>query len=330
MHIKDISMRFFPVLLISLLLMSCSHEKLIFVEKNDEAGFHYPYYLFISDGASEEDSPVLIVEPNNSGFVSDDFQKHAEKAKRTATKDFYLGNYMARKLNYPLLVPVFPRPESNWKIYAHALDRDVILQKGNDLERIDLQLIAMIDDARKRLSQLNHSTNEKILITGFSASGTFVNRFSLIHPDFIMAAAAGGVNGLLMLPVGQLEGKELNYPIGINNFKQLFGYDFDTASFRKVPMFLFMGELDTNDAIPYEDGYDPDERDLVFTVLGEKMQPDRWNKCINIYKEKGINAEIKTFSGTGHEHTDLIKEEILSFFRNCMKAEPENALADRE
>ncbi len=64
------------------------------VQKN---GFNYPYFLFIPEGTALHEKSVLIVEPNNSGFADDDLTKHIEKAERTATKDFYIGNYVAKK-----------------------------------------------------------------------------------------------------------------------------------------------------------------------------------------------------------------------------------------
>ncbi len=90
---------------------------------------------------------------------------------------------MAEKLKYPLLVPVFPRSHTDWKTYTHALDRDVICKRNSPLERIDLQLLAMIKDAKTKLASSGYPTKDKFLMTGFSASGTFVNRFALIHPD---------------------------------------------------------------------------------------------------------------------------------------------------
>jgi|GEM_PF-6285344 len=47
---------------------------------------------------SAENEQVLIMEPNNSGFADDDLQKHTEKAQRTASREFYTENYVARKL----------------------------------------------------------------------------------------------------------------------------------------------------------------------------------------------------------------------------------------
>jgi len=114
------------VLLFALLvIVSCTERisggKTLLVETDSEKGFNYPYYLFIPDHIAEDEALTLIVEPNNSGFVSDDMDKHLGKALRIATRDFYIGNYIARNLLLPLLVPVFPPSESEWKIYTHVV-----------------------------------------------------------------------------------------------------------------------------------------------------------------------------------------------------------------
>lgn len=318
--IQRSSVLYFGIIAISILLGSCSegvkNGELIFTEARPENGFNFPYFLFIPDKLSTEKELVLIVEPNNSGFADDDLQKHIEKARRTASREFYTGNYVARKLGYPLLVPVFPRTRTNWKIYTHAFDRDIARQKNNELERIDLQLLAMVEDAQNKLAEMGFQLNDKFLMTGFSASGSFANRFTAVHPEKIMATAAGGINGLLILPLEKLENDSLNFPLGVNDFQDLFGKPFNAKAFKNTPQFLFMGELDDNDAIPYEDGYDLDERELVFKLLGEEMQPARWQNCREIYEQENVNATVKTFPGIGHEQPEAMKDEIVEFFKN--------------
>jgi hypothetical protein len=318
-----------PIVLYLLFLISCSSEikngELIYNERDRAEGFNFPYLLFIPDDMQPENELVLIVEPNNSGFASDDFKRHLEKAERTASRDFYIGNYVARKLKYPLLVPVFPRPETDWKIYTHAYDRDLALQKGNELERLDLQLLAMIDHAKEKLSEKGYTINEKFMMTGFSASGTFVNRFSAIHPERVFAYAAGGINGLVILPLEELDGEVLPFPVGVHDFQPLFGKPFNAADFKNTPQFIFMGENDDNDAILFNDGYEEYERQLIFRLLGEKMQPDRWQNCREIYSKENVAAEIITVMDMGHEQPEFIKNEIVDFFRiRIMKSQNNN------
>lgn len=315
------TLAFFFLLALVSVLTGCSGPKggeLIFVEPEKGDEFNFPYFLFIPEDVPHNEERSLVVEPNNTGFVDDDLQLHIEKAERTASLDFYIGNHVARNLDLPLIVPVFPRGKTNWKIYTHALDRDVMVQKGNQLERIDEQLISMFRDARERLDKMGIRTKEKMLLTGFSASGSFANRFTVMHPNIVFAVAAGGLNGLLMLPLDSLENEPLNYPVGINDLKELTGKEFSGDSFRETPQFYFMGALDDNDAIPYSDAYDEPEREQIYRLLGHEMMPGRWNRCKEIYKSSGVNAIIRTYDGIGHGHPEDVKDEITGFFREVM------------
>ena len=304
-------------LLLLWLFAGCSSSidgELLFIEPDEGDPFNFPYFLYIPDDISPEKNAFLVIEPNNSGFADDDLQKHIDKAERIATRDFYLGNYLARNLNVPLLVPVFPRRQTEWKIYTHALDRDVMIQKDSPLERLDLQLIEMFNHARFKLNDKGIVSEEKFLLTGFSASGTFANRFTIIHPDKVKAVAAGGLNGLLMLPLDSLSGIGLKFPLGTSDLTDISDRDFQKELFIQTPQFYYMGELDDNDAIPYEDAFDQDEREHIYFLLGREMLTERWNRCREIYNEYGVNATIKTFSSVGHENPELIKEEVLEFF----------------
>ncbi|MBW6480945.1 MAG: hypothetical protein K0B37_16055 [Bacteroidales bacterium] len=307
------------LVLASLLLASCNERfaggEIHLIDKVPEKGFKYPYYLFIPDNIADDAAMTMIVEPNNSGFASDDLDKHIEKAQRIATLDFYTGNYVARNLQLPLLVPVFPRSESEWQIYTHALDRDVMLQKDTDTERLDLQLLAMVEDARERLMEMGYKTDEQFFITGFSASGTFANRFTGLHPGKVKAVAAGGINGLLFLPLEEINETKLTYPVGTFDFQEVFGKTFNAAAFKEIPQFYFMGALDDNDAIPFDDAFDQPEREVIYQILGREMQPLRWENCQRIYNTEGVNAQFRTYEGIGHEQPDNVKDDILEFFK---------------
>nr|WP_319511036.1 hypothetical protein [uncultured Draconibacterium sp.] len=309
---------FFLVVLIA----GCKNHggELIFVEPRETDAFQFPYFLFIPNGVTEKEKTFVIVEPNNSGFADDDLQKHVEKAERTATIDYYLGNYVARKLKCPLMVPVFPRSKTNWKVYTHALDRDVMLQKQPPLQRIDLQLIEMFKHAQTILNDKDILSHDQFLLTGFSASGTFANRFTLLHPAYVRAVAAGGLNGLLMLPEAELEQDTLNYPIGTNDMEKLTGSAFQKDRFLKTPQFYFMGQLDDNDAVPYDDAFSQAEREQIFNLLGEEMQPERWNNCRQLYKASQVNADIRLYEGIGHKHPEEVKEDVVAFFREVVQS----------
>lgn len=310
----------FIIFLVTFFFQGCSGPApdSILVEADSGKGFHFPYLLLIPSGASDHAQGYLIVEPNNTGQVTDDFDVHLEYARKMLTRDFYLGNYLAGELQFPLLIPVFPRQESQPQVYTHALDRDVMLKKNSDLKRPDLQLLAMIADARGRLEDMGLHIDQQIIMTGFSASGTFANRFSMIHPERIKALVAGGLNGFLMMPFGQYQGEQLEYPLGTADMVLLTGRPFNREAFAAIPQLLFMGQEDNNDALPYTDSYSDDHRQQVYRLLGRQMMPDRWDNCRQIYLSEGFNTVIKTYSGIGHEHPQEVKEEMVRFVKEAI------------
>ena len=291
-------------------------DSLIVVNKNPEKGFHHDYILFVPKGTPLNKKIFLLVEPNNTGQISDSIEVHKKYAIDLASVSS-VGNNISTELKIPLLVPVFPRPSSQPLIYTHALDRDVMLEKSPELKRLDLQLLEMINDVKSILTAMDIQVDPKFFMNGFSASGTFTNRFSFIHPEKIKALAIGGFNGKLMLPQNEINGVVLNYPLGINDFPNLFGENFDAENYKSVPQFIYMGKLDENDAVQFDDAYSENERAIINGNIGQNVQ-ERYLQCQNIYQINGINPIFKTYENVGHWTTSDVNLEVIKFFLNQM------------
>lgn len=291
---------------------ACLADIILEVPASPDKGFNFPYLIKLPEVIAETDNIRLIVESNNTGKVSDEFSAHYEAAKNAIVGNA-IGPLLSKKLSFPILMPVFPRSETQWDVYTHALDRDTIVQKSTKLERIDLQLLAMIEDAKNVIGKRSIHVQDKIILAGFSASGTFANRFSLLHPEKIEIVIAGGLNGTLMFPIEAIDNRTLDYPIGIGDFYCVTGKEFDLEQWLKVKQFLFMGEKDTNDAVSYDDAYSEKERLLIYETTGKKIQPDRWLNSQKIYLKNNATVNFRTFKGIGHGTNGDIHREILSF-----------------
>lgn len=175
-------------------------SEIVKIEAQPAKGFAYPYYLYISKATREAEISkkkyTLLVVPNNSGKLDDNLNVQEEDVKRNILNN----GRMFKRLGGAVLLPVFPRSQTNWTIYTHALDRDVMTTDKKEFSRFDLQLIRMIDDARAKLAEENLKFDKRIFITGFSASGMFANRFTFLHPKRVKVAAIGSPGGWLLRP----------------------------------------------------------------------------------------------------------------------------------
>ncbi|WP_299364080.1 hypothetical protein [Winogradskyella sp.] len=289
------------------------------VNAQPDKGFHYDYLIFLPKNIEKDKKHYLLVETNNTGFPTDSSELHERSAKKLASGHYFIGNWVSQKMGIPLVVPIFPRPQSKALVYTHTLDRDAILIQDVKYKRLDLQLMRIIEHAKDVLRQRDYSIHEKIFMNGFSASGSFINRFAFLHPEIIKALATGGLNGILMLPQEQLAGKELNYPLGIKDFEAIMGTPFDFDAYKDISQFIYMGTKDTNDAVKYDDAYNNKERAIIYHALSESMLPERWEKCQLIYKLHGVNAEFRTYDHVGHGTPFSVLWEIVEFFKRNNK-----------
>lgn len=292
-------------------------DTLLKLSANPSAGFRFEYLVYLPKGTQIGKVNTLMVETNNTG-LNDTLAYHERGARRAASHSG-VGVYVAKKLKLPFLVPIFPRSQTDWTVYTHALDRDAFLAKGVDYERLDLQLLAMVEDARKQLAAMGYPVEEKFLLTGFSASGTFANRLSLLHPTRIKAVATGGTNAIAILPVAQLDGKTLNYPLGLADIQQVTGQPVDLEAFRALPKMLFMGAKDNNDAAAFRDGYSEEESALVYSLMGKEMIPLRWRFMEEQYHKAGVQADFRTYGHMGHGTDLVILDELVAYFKSYVK-----------
>lgn len=288
-------------------------------EASPDRGYFADFYLYISPDSrrnvNEHKTVTILVQPNNSGTNSDDPKVHRRDAWLTG----FERHKVADELGVVLLVPAFIRPGEDWQIYTHALDRDTLTTRRDDLKRIDLQLIAMIDYARSILEAEGIATDERILMQGFSASGMFANRFTILHPDRVRAAAIGSPGGWPIAPVTDFKGEQLPYPAGVADLELLTGIRFDSTTYKAVPQLIYMGSLDDNDSLDFTDGWDPKEAAVVDALFGTDPI-SRWDDAASIYQSAGTDTEFILIDGIGHDRKAL-QEYATKFFKEILAHE---------
>lgn len=294
------------------------------IDADSANGFNYPYVLYAPATLSGGEPLPVMVEPTNSGMATDDFDVQLDWAEETIEDG--LGRTIADALQSPLVVPVFPRPISepvDGNHYIHALDRETIAIDSGPLERVDLQLLAMVEDARKRLDDVGYPVDdEELMLTGFSASGNFVERFTALHPTKVHSVTAGGLNGMVTLPAEEVGGQSLPYHIGISNLESLIGEPFDLEAYRNVPQFLYLGELDVNDTLSYDDAWTGDDwRNLALeTYGGIDMQGDRFPLCRAVHDEVGTSAIFRLYEDAGHTPRPAY-DQLIEFHERVLAGE---------
>ena len=321
------------IIVLGLLLSSNVYSKTIVVKANPEKGFHFPYLLKTSK--KTVDANYIVVESNNTGGQNS-IKGMTSKAKKSL--EWVLGPSISKKLNYPMLMPVFPYAtkeiekvltnKNKYKYYFPQLDSDVLKIDIDKYKRIDLQLIAMIDDARERLlKENNQNINEKVIMVGFSSSSLFSARFTFLHPDRVSVAIGGGIGGLLPVPADKINGIEAIYPIGTYDFENITGTKFNLEEYKKTPQFYYQGTKDKSN--PFRRGAE-DLTDEEYKIVKKlfvdglpfgdkpvslKVSTVMWNNSQKYINQIVDNVKFESPKNLNHKITPKMTSRSVEFIK---------------
>jgi pimeloyl-ACP methyl ester carboxylesterase len=284
-------------------------------------GFAWPYLLVTPkpDARPAAGPTTLLVVPPNTGFATDDLE-----LLRASTTCFVADQLaVADRLGTPIVAPLFPRPalpSPPGNLYLHALSRASLEIRDARLARVDLQLIAILDDARQRLATADHPVQPRVLILGHSAAGMFASRFTVLHPDRVLAAAVSSPGGGWPLaPVASAQGEALPYPVGIADVAALTGAPVDLDALRRVRLLFVLGGADRNDSVTDRDSYSAADEALVMRRFG-KIPAERWDAARRLYAAAGVPAQFRIYRGVGHEMSPAMKADVEAMFRAALAA----------
>ena len=272
------------------------------IEKDPDAGFHFPYFLYVppTDGQWNSDKP-LIVQQNNSPSTSDDYSYHKKFARKKMDVNSH-SREISDELGAPLLVPITPRPHENYEANRlQSMDNKALRLTDEQLERIDLQILSMIDHAQKKLESNSHPVQDKVILNGYSGSGQFAQRFAMLHPERVLSVSAGGLSGVPTLPLEEANGHTLNYYIGIADIEEITGKPANLEAVEKIDHYYYEGGQDKNDFIPTDEPLHDEIKETALKVFGEDMVEDRVPFARQAFEEAGIPIEYRIYEEKGHE-----------------------------
>lgn len=323
-----------------------SNQKILYIPASPQDGFHWPYFLALPNDTFKNHNiqfkRYLMIDTNNTG--QDDI--YDDCLKKTYATILYQGiNSMAvaEELWMPLLYPAFPRPNLGYQsenkrytVLTHSFDRDTaILHRLTDdpdiglqlkdetqniglnlntICRLDLQLIAMIEHAQKYLNNNGYSLENKVFLCGYSASGTFTDRFTALHPEIVKAVASGATLDDMILPLKEYQGEKLIFPIGIYDYNEIADRDFDITKHNAVARLIYMGEDDDNNVVNSNDCYGAQEQKIITKLWGCDILP-RAQKLIQLYNQSGGKGIFILDKGIKHSYSQKMKEYINEFFK---------------
>lgn len=306
------------------------------IEADPDAGFHSPYFLytpaFSSVGESLNDSqerPLVV-----TAYPWGEFKERVEGA---SGPDRGITGRIADAMNCPVLSV----PLTLTRGYLGLEPQELTLAPELEIddprrERVDLQFIAMIEDAKSRLNNGAYTIADGVHYDGGSSAAYFIEKIAPLHPEYINAYSFGA-NGLAFLPFEELtddipvhgnpDRTIIPYPIGAGNLEELTGEAFNKEAWMDIEQFRWIGGEDQDPEDPknhiHKRFRGNDEIDqVVEDIFGTLQVDDRFETSREIYDHLDIPATFRKFEGQPHspdweysvEAADFHKEQIEKDF----------------
>lgn len=284
--------------------------------------FNIPYILavpsnirnLINENGEQTYEPTIVMESNN---------RETSVIHELLNNGLFTLEHLATTVqsdSSPLLVPILPSLGVNSPYFQQLSKECFEIDAKNQFYRIDEQVKNIINKVKIDIkNNYGVDISDKIFLNGYSSSGVFAERFSLLQPEIIDTVCIGGASGSIPIPT-----TVLNYPLGIGDYKSLCGKDFDMESYSKIKFNYYVGEYEMarladnrydelgskapmHDmsyfarSVPYDVG--KTQRDLFGRNLLERS-----NKQIGILQSIGLDVDNQVIiNGRGHSNYNDIK-----------------------
>lgn len=264
----------------------------------------YNWWSYVPESLQKNDPSYILLEESYLG--AENYEKSTNNAK-----NHVLGwKSISEEKKLIIVTVVMPRHFDN-RYYPQGINLNSLDPSTPEFYyRPDLKVNNIISGFINNLTKDGYSIYNKTLVAGFSAGGMWANRYTLLHPERVKAAAIGQAGGWLAMPFTEYNGTSLNWPMGINNFANLTGDEYKKQDLLKeVPQFIFIGDQD--DYSTYV--FDPWPTEDLIQIWGT-TDPERLKNQSKWLENANYSVEFKLYQGVGHSYNSEMKNDLLAFF----------------
>ena len=195
--------------------------------------------------------------------------------------------------DFPIVVPIVPCLKGLPDFQQMSVESVIDFQ-------IHEKVKDCIDSARLEIKEITgKNVQDRIFLSGYSASGLFAQRFALAYPEMINRALIGGAAGTIPVPT-----KKLKYPIGIQDYETVFGKEFDSEAYKRIQFAYYVGEKEAAKAGEYD-------------INGDRIKSD---KQIPAPMHDMSFRSATTPQDVGKEQRRLLGQNLDERYKNAIKA----------
>ena len=249
------------------------------------------YIIGIPDGM-KDNSEMFVQTYNAGGREKNSYSENVKDAVNDCENPIE-KDYQDFMTDFPIVVPIVPCLKGLPDFQQMSVESVIDFQ-------IHEKVKDCIDSARLEIEEITgKNVQDRIFLSGYSASGLFAQRFALAYPEMINRALIGGAAGTIPVPT-----KKLKYPIGIQDYETVFGKEFDSEAYKRIQFAYYVGEKEAAKAGEYD-------------INGDRIKSD---KQIPAPMHDMSFRSATTPQDVGKEQRRLLGQTLDERYKNAIKA----------
>lgn len=280
-----------------------------YYEADTEKGYNFPFILIYPSNVSKK-CKIFVESFNTAQYNPNNIMTFDEQIKDAKGFASWLckskdNDYseLYHSLNSPVIIPVIERCDANYKeeFYTQMLGRNAITTQDLRFKRLDLQVIAMIEEVKNQFHKQGIKTENKAGILGISASGVFAYRMAFLQPEHFDWVLSFCSNGLMPLPKETFNNQKLIYPLGTADYEEITGKRFNEKDYYNIKQFITVGKEEDNKR------YNIIRSGILNSPQISKLWKDTYGDTTLQERFEIISEELKKFSP--NIHTEIGEKE---------------------
>lgn len=303
-----------PIMMVGNAVAQILTDEIVLVSADQEIILDWYYYI---PPDIEIDQPLRIIMLSNSPPYQDYSRNRQHVLERMQA-----FTYFAKEYGYLIFSPVnYHIYEFDYHINPVQLNRFIFNETvPPTVYRPDLTVNLMADRLTAQLTTAGYTVKDGLFVAGFSSGGHWSHAYPMLHPTRTAALAAGGTS-VLRLPVTQYQGRTLNWPVGVADFSELTGQEFDVETYKSIPRYYFIGNNDRNESLLDDQSFCTTEDGQFFKTQFGSGNVEVMTNETALLQELGYNIDYKIYPIVGHSFTPLMQTDILEFFNTVDQSE---------
>ncbi len=297
-------------------------------EANPSCGYNFSFLLVEPRNMPKVVKP-FVEGPNSMHYeekgqqsaanqIAGEVERLSQFLQQSNNPEFSMA-YIYNNIGQPVIIPLIERCDYDYEqeFQTQTLGKNVVHTTEGKFANLSGQVVNMANVVKQMYEERGYITTKKCGLFGAFTSGVFAGRMAFLEPESFDVCLSMSSNAVQPLPVPEISGVDLPYPLGTADYKEITGKEFNSEEYNKIHQLFTVGDVEENYKYDLDFGdpmlYDSETSLKSAKLLGNTGIQDRQRTMTYIFAQLGIDNVDCVVAEGDHVIDDSKRDLVLGW-----------------